>query len=82
MTAVLEAHYARSADRTNLPYQVSGEGPLDLVFDHDSRVPTDVLSEDPGFIRIRRRIDTFARTAWFDAGGLGALCPPTSTPGP
>ena len=32
MTDTSETHYARSADGTNLAYQVSGNGPLDLVF--------------------------------------------------
>jgi hypothetical protein len=48
-----ETHYTRSADGTNLAYQVSGDGPLDLVFVHGPH-PIDLLSEDPGFIRFRR----------------------------
>jgi class 3 adenylate cyclase len=63
--------YARSADGTNLAYQVSGSGPLDLVF-LPLAVPIDLLSEDPGFLRVRRRLDTFSRTLWFDARGMGA----------
>ena len=64
---VPETHYTRSADGTNLAYQVSGDGPLELVFVPDSGMPTDLLSEDPGFIRLRRRLATFSRTVWFDA---------------
>jgi class 3 adenylate cyclase/pimeloyl-ACP methyl ester carboxylesterase len=66
-----ETHYARSADGTNLAYQVIGNGPLDLVFLHWA-VPIDVQSEDPGFLRFRRRLGTFSRTLWFDLRGLGA----------
>ena len=32
MTDAPETHYTRPADGTNLAYQVSGDGPLDLVF--------------------------------------------------
>jgi class 3 adenylate cyclase/pimeloyl-ACP methyl ester carboxylesterase len=65
-----ETRYTRSADGTNLAYQVSGEGPLDLVFCH--WLPIDVQSEDPGFIRFRRRLGSFSRTLWFDPKGMGA----------
>jgi class 3 adenylate cyclase len=67
-----ETHYTRSADGTNLAYQMSGDGPLELVFLSGISVPIDLLSEDPGIIRVRRRLDTFSRTLWFDARGIGA----------
>jgi class 3 adenylate cyclase len=66
-----ETRYTRSADGTNLAYQVSGDGPLDLVFVHVGP-PIDLLSEDPGFIRVRRRLGTFSRTVWFDHRGMGS----------
>jgi class 3 adenylate cyclase len=66
-----ETHYTRSADGTNLAYQMSGDGPLDLVFG-TGPVPIDLLSDDPGFIRLRRRLETFSRTVWFDPRGMGA----------
>jgi class 3 adenylate cyclase/pimeloyl-ACP methyl ester carboxylesterase len=65
-------HYTRSADGTNLTYQVSGGGPLDLVFLHGNAIPIDPLSEEPGFIRLRKRLDTFSHTLWFEARGFGA----------
>src|SRR5215471_10837934 len=34
--------------------------------------PLDLLSEDPGFVRVRRRLGTFSRTVWWDSRGLGA----------
>jgi class 3 adenylate cyclase/pimeloyl-ACP methyl ester carboxylesterase len=67
-----ETHYTRSADGTNLAYQVSGDGPLDLVFASAAAIPIDLLSEDPGFLRVRKRLGTFSRTAWFDRRGHGA----------
>jgi pimeloyl-ACP methyl ester carboxylesterase len=72
MTNAPETHYTRSADGTTLAYQVSGDGPLDVVFDNAGGVPIDLLSEDPGFVRLNRRLGTFSRTVWFDARGWGA----------
>jgi class 3 adenylate cyclase/pimeloyl-ACP methyl ester carboxylesterase len=72
MTGAPETHYTRSADGNNLAYQVGGDGPLDLVFLHGGGIPIDLLSEDPGFIRLRRRLSTFSRTVWFDPRGWGA----------
>jgi pimeloyl-ACP methyl ester carboxylesterase len=51
---------------------LSGDGPLDLVFLHGSAIPIDLLSEGPGFVRVRTRVDTFSRTLWFDLRGTGA----------
>jgi class 3 adenylate cyclase len=51
---------------------MSGDGPLDLVFVHGFAIPIDLLSEDPGFVRLRRRLGTFGRTVWFDRRGWGA----------
>jgi pimeloyl-ACP methyl ester carboxylesterase len=67
-----ETRYTRSADGTNLAYQVTGGGPLELVVFSGVAIPIDLLSEDPGFVRVRRRLGTFSRTLWFDARGLGA----------
>ena len=66
-----ETLYTRSADGTNIAYQMSGDGPLDLVF-FNLGWPIDLLSEDPSFVRVRRRLDRFSRTLWFDGRGMGA----------
>jgi class 3 adenylate cyclase len=71
VTDTPETHYARSADGTNLAYQMSGSGPLEMAFLHVA-YPIDLLSEDPGFVRLRRRLGTFSRTVWSDARGVGA----------
>jgi class 3 adenylate cyclase/pimeloyl-ACP methyl ester carboxylesterase len=71
VTDTPETRYTRSADGTNLAYQVSGDGPLELVFDNVG-IPVDLLSDDPGFLRLRKRLGTFSRTVWFDARGWGA----------
>jgi class 3 adenylate cyclase len=51
---------------------VSGDGPRDLVFLHSGGIPIDLLADDPGFLRVRKRLDTFSRTVWCDARGTGA----------
>ena len=71
VTDAPETQYTRSADGTNLAYQMSGDGPHELVF-VPAPHPIDLLSEDPGFIRFRRRLATFSRTVWFDVRGIGA----------
>jgi class 3 adenylate cyclase len=72
MTDTPETRYARAADGTNLAYQVSGDGPLEVVFLPGTAIPIDLLSDDPGFVRVRRRLDSFSRTLWFDGRGMGA----------
>jgi class 3 adenylate cyclase len=83
MTNAPETRYTRSADGTNVAYQVSGDGPHELLFLHGSGIPIDLLSEDPGFVRVRRRLGTFSRTVWFDRRGQGASegDPQDSNPG-
>ena len=73
VTDVSETGYTRSADGTNLAYQLSGSGPLDLVFVNGFAIPIDLLSDDPGFVRLRNRLDGFSRTVWFDRRGLGRI---------
>jgi class 3 adenylate cyclase len=72
MTATPETHYTRSADGTNLAYQVSGDGPLDLAFLHGTAIPIDLLSDEPGFIRVRRRLESFSHSVWTDSRSMGA----------
>jgi pimeloyl-ACP methyl ester carboxylesterase len=71
VTDVPKTQYTRSPDGTNLAYQISGDGPLELVF-VPAAVPIDLLSDDPGFLRFRRRLETFSHTVWFDTRGMGA----------
>jgi class 3 adenylate cyclase len=71
VTAAPETRYTRSADGANLAYQVSGDGPVELLFLHVA-YPIELLVEDPGFLRLRRRLDGFSRNVWFDTRGNGA----------
>jgi pimeloyl-ACP methyl ester carboxylesterase/class 3 adenylate cyclase len=69
--AATETHYTRSADGTNLAYQVSGAGPLEMVLMLGG-LPIDLSAEEPGLVRLRKRLTGFSRTVWFDARGRGA----------
>jgi hypothetical protein len=62
MSGAPATQYARSADGTRLAYQVTGDGPLDLVFMPGMAVPVDLMWDDPGLIRIRNRLGGFSRT--------------------
>ena len=72
VTDIPEIQYARSADGTKIAYQVTGEGPRDLVILGGGAIPFDLLWDDPGFIRFSRRLSMFSRTIWFDLRGWGA----------
>jgi hypothetical protein len=60
MTAAPETHYTRAADGTNLAYQITDDGPIDLVF-YDGAPAIDLLSDDPGFVRVRGRLGSYER---------------------
>ena len=65
-----EIQYTRSADGTNLAYQVSGAGPLEMVLLGGG--PIDLLVEEPGLVRLLKRMTRFSRILWFDERGRGA----------
>ena len=50
MSDVPEIRFARSADGVRLAYQVSGEGPLNLVFLRDEAIPLDLMWDDAWFL--------------------------------
>ena len=66
-----EAHVTRSADGTELAYQLIGTGPRDLFF-YAPGVPVELLWEEPAFNRFIRRLVTFARVIVLEPRGLGA----------
>ena len=51
---------------------MSGDGPFDLVFLVGGPFPMDLLCEDRGFVRFRKRLDSFSRNTWLDARDQGA----------
>jgi len=64
--------YARAPDAVSIAYQVAGDGPLDLVFPSVMTIPIDLLWDEPGFVRLARRLGGFSRTVWCEIRGIGA----------
>jgi pimeloyl-ACP methyl ester carboxylesterase len=63
-------HYARSDD-VNIAYQVTGDGPRDLVYVPGWISNIEVMWEDPGLARFLRRLASFSRLITFDKRGTG-----------
>ena len=64
--------YAKAPDGVKLAYQVTGDGPRDLVFPQGSVLPIDLLWEEPSFVRFAKRLGRFSRTVWHEPRGIGA----------
>jgi class 3 adenylate cyclase len=64
--------YAKSPDGVSIAYQVTGDGPLDLVFPAAMTLPVDLFWEEPSFVRAARRLGGFSRTVWCEGRGMGA----------
>jgi class 3 adenylate cyclase len=69
---VPETRFTRSADGVRLAYQVTGEGPLNLVFLRDEAMPLDLMWDDPWFARLSKRLGAFSQTVWNEPRGVGA----------
>jgi class 3 adenylate cyclase/pimeloyl-ACP methyl ester carboxylesterase len=65
-----EIRYTRSGD-VALAYQVTGEGPMDLVFVPGWISNIELAWELPEFARFLGRLASFARLIWFDKRGTG-----------
>src|SRR3990172_8404429 len=66
-----ETHYAKTADGVHVPYQVAGEGPVDLVFVMGWATNIEAMWDEPNFARLLRRLAGFSRLILFDKRGLG-----------
>lgn len=65
-----ETRYARSGD-VNIAYQVSGEGPFDLVFVPGYVTHLELHWDMPSFVPVLERLGSFARLIRFDKRGTG-----------
>lgn len=63
--------YAQALDGVSIAYQVTGEGPIDIVFSSGIGVPIDLLWEEAGFVRFAKRLRGFSRTIWRESRGVG-----------
>jgi len=74
-----ETHYARSGD-IHIAYQVSGDGPVDLLeFNNGTYISIDETADEPHWERYVRRLGSFSRLIRYDPRGIGLSDP---LPGP
>jgi class 3 adenylate cyclase len=77
---VTETHYARSGD-VSIAYQVTGEGPVDVLMSSYQNISVDSFEREVHFARFLERLGRFARIIRFDTRGRG-LSDPTSPGAP
>jgi pimeloyl-ACP methyl ester carboxylesterase len=74
MAEVPETKYAKSGS-LHIAYQVTGEGPVDLVFVHGWISHIEHLWEEPSVARFLRRLASFSRLILLDKRGTGLSDP-------
>jgi class 3 adenylate cyclase/pimeloyl-ACP methyl ester carboxylesterase len=72
MSGLPETRITHSADGTALAYQVYGQGALDLVTLGGGYSPYELMWDDPGFLRMAKRLGKFSRTIYLNPRGWGA----------
>jgi class 3 adenylate cyclase len=72
--AVPETLYATSGD-VHLAYQVTGDGPVDLLMPSYLMVSIDSFEDEPRFARFLDRLGSFARVIRYDRRGIGLSDP-------
>lgn len=72
---VAETRYARRDDGVSIAYQVIGDGPVDLVYVPGFVSHLDLMWGEPGFVRLAKRLTSFARLIAFDKPGTGLSDP-------
>ena len=65
-----EVHYAKSGD-VNIAYQVTGQGPIDLVFVPGYITHVELQWTMPTFVPFLERLSSFSRLIRFDKRGTG-----------
>jgi pimeloyl-ACP methyl ester carboxylesterase len=74
-----ETRYARSGD-INIAYEVTGEGPFDLVFVPGYVTHLELHWKMPTFAPFLRRLSSFCRLIRFDKRGTGMSDPVSGAP--
>ena len=77
MTGLPETHYARSGD-VCIAYQVTGEGPMDIVWAPGTTSHLDLMWEWPPQARFIEGFSSFCRLIRFDKRGTGLSDRPTA----
>lgn len=70
-----ETHYTKTEGGAQIAYQVCGEGPPDLVFEHGIGSHVELAWEIAALARVFRRFASFGRLIRFDHQGMGMSDP-------
>src|SRR5262249_26641541 len=70
LTMAPETRYARSGD-LNIAYQVTGDGPLDLVYVPGWVSNIELMWDEPAMVHFLERLASFSRLILFDKRGTG-----------
>lgn len=70
-----EIRYARNSEGQSVAYEVTGRGPLDIVFIPDWVTNLEVQREEPTIERFLHRLASFGRLILFDKRGSGLSDP-------
>jgi pimeloyl-ACP methyl ester carboxylesterase len=76
---VPETRYAKSGD-LNIAYQVTGDGPFDLVFVPGYVTHLELHWDIPSFVPVLERLGSFSRLIRFDKRGTGMSDPVSGAP--
>jgi class 3 adenylate cyclase len=72
MTEPLSTRYARTAEGAYLAYQVTGDGPFDLVLPITGSAGIELIWEEPAVSGFIARLASFSRLITFDPRGFGS----------
>jgi class 3 adenylate cyclase len=72
VTQPLSTRYTRTAEGTYLAYQVSGDGPIDLVLPITGSAAIELIWEEPAVSAFISRLASFSRLITFDPRGFGS----------
>ena len=75
MSGMPETHYAKTADGLHIAYQVTGQGPLDVLFNVGLLSHVEATWDIPGKAQFYRRLASFSRLIRFDKRGSGMSDP-------
>ena len=72
MSELPPTRYTRTVEGTYLAYQVSGEGPLDVVLPITGSAGVELIWDEPSFNEFTSRLAGFSRLITFDPRGFGS----------
>jgi class 3 adenylate cyclase len=72
MTEPLSTQYTTTPEGTYLAYQVSGNGPVDLVIPITGSAAVELIWNEPAFSEFVSRLASFSRVITFDPRGFGS----------